>query len=268
MSSAPSRRTQPLKDADSAGLLAVCNVTKSFRQGNAPVEALRDVSLSIAAGEFLSVMGPSGCGKSTLLHVIAGLTLPDSGRVLIEGQDLAALSDRALTQFRRRRLGLVFQAFNLIPTLTAEENIMLPLLAAGDSRRIQGQLEPLLERLHIAHRRRHRPDALSGGEQQRVAIARALISDPAIVLADEPTGSLDSGSGQDLCQLLAELCRECQRTMIVVTHEPAVAAWAQRVVVMKDGRITAGFTPTVAGDAQQLAARYQQALSGGGRGDE
>lgn len=244
-----------------AAPLRVEGVNKRFRQGESVVEALRQATFTVASGEFVAVMGASGSGKSTLLHVIAGLTSPDDGKVFIEGADLASMSDRQLTRFRRRRIGMVFQAFNLIPTLTAEENILVPLLADGASKPLDGRFERLLERLDVARRRHHRPDALSGGEQQRVAIARALIMDPALVLADEPTGSLDSISGQSICQLLSDLCREQGRTIVVVTHEPAVAAWAERIVVMKDGRVLTGFEVPVRGDAQALTTRYQEAIN-------
>lgn len=235
--------------------------TKRFRQGESVVEAIKDVSLQIEEGEFVAVMGASGSGKSTLLHVMAGLAPADEGRVVIDGADLSTLSDRQLTRFRRRKIGLVFQAFNLIPSLTADDNITLPILADGRNDRIDERVESLLGRLGLASRRHHRPDALSGGEQQRVAIARALVNDPALVLADEPTGSLDSVSGQKICRLLRELCEEQQRTIVVVTHEPAVAAWAQRVVVMKDGHILAQFGTGAFKDAQTLAAHYQDVVN-------
>jgi putative ABC transport system ATP-binding protein len=202
-------------------------------------------------------MGASGSGKSTLLHVMAGLATPDAGRVLIDGTDLSAMSDSQLTRFRRRKIGLVFQAFNLIPSLTAEDNISLPIVTGGNNKMDGRVVECLLDRLGLFARRRHRPDALSGGEQQRVAIARALVNDPALVLADEPTGSLDSISGQNICRLLRELSEEQQRTIVVVTHEPAVAVWAQRVVVMKDGCILTQFATADFHDAQSLAAHYQ-----------
>jgi putative ABC transport system ATP-binding protein len=238
-------------------------VTKRFRQGETVIEALRDVSLTVADGEFVAIMGASGSGKSTLLHVMAGLTRPDEGQLLVADTDLAKLSDAKLTRFRRRKIGLVFQAFNLIPTLTAEENIVLPLTTDGRGGEIGSRLDPLLDRLGLTARRKHRPDALSGGEQQRVAIARALITEPAVVLADEPTGSLDSVSGQNICRLLKELCEEQKRTIIVVTHEPAVAAWAGRVVVMKDGRKLTDFSTTAFPDAQSLAVHYQSVVGAG-----
>ena len=235
--------------------------TKRFRQGESVVEAIKDVCLSIEEGEFVAVMGASGSGKSTLLHVMAGLAPPDEGRVQIDGADLSTMPDGQLTRFRRRKIGLVFQAFNLIPSLTADDNITLPMLADGRKDRIDGRLEGLLGRLGLVARRHHRPDALSGGEQQRVAIARALVNDPALVLADEPTGSLDSTSGQKICRLLRELCEAERRTIVVVTHEPAVAAWAQRVVVMKDGRILTQFGTGEFKDAQTLAAHYQDVVN-------
>lgn len=208
-------------------------------------------------GSFVAVMGASGSGKSTLLHLVAGLTSPTAGSVEIEGKKLAEMPDGELTRFRRRRIGLVFQAFNLIPSLTAEDNITLPLLTDGRPADMQQRLNGLLDRLGLTARRKHRPDALSGGEQQRVAIARALITNPALVLADEPTGSLDSVTGQSICKLLRELCREERRTIVVVTHEPAVAIWAERVVIMKDGRIVDESPTEPFGNAQALAAHYQ-----------
>lgn len=240
--------------------VVVEDATKRFRQGDSVVEAVRGVSLTVGRGEFVAVMGASGSGKSTLLHLTAGLTSADEGRVTVDGVDLASLSDARLTRFRRNRIGLVFQAFNLIPTLTAEENAGLPLLTEGRDDLIAERVGPLLDRLGLAPRRRHRPDALSGGEQQRVAIARALIADPALILADEPTGSLDSVTGQDICRLLRELSEERRKAIVVVTHEPAVAAWAGRVVVMKDGRILTEFRDDDYRDAHSLADRYQDAV--------
>jgi putative ABC transport system ATP-binding protein len=237
--------------------------TKRFRQGESIIEAIKDVDLTIGEGEFVSVMGASGSGKSTLLHVLAGLAKLDEGSVLIDGVDLSSLTDAQLTRFRRRKIGLVFQAFNLIASLTAFDNIVLPALTEGRDTQREGQVAGLIDRLGLAARRRHRPDALSGGEQQRVAIARALVNDPALVLADEPTGSLDSVSGQGICRLLRELCNEQRRTIIIVTHEPAVAVWAQRAIVMKDGRILTELGGGDLKDAQTLAARYQEAVGTG-----
>ena len=209
----------------------------------------------------MAVIARSGSGKSTLLHVMAGLTRPDEGRILVDGEDLSTMPDYQLTLFRRRRIGLVFQAFNLIPTLTAQDNVLLPLLADGRARDAEGRLQDLFQRLGLAQRRHHRPDALSGGEQQRVAIARAIIGDPSIILADEPTGSLDSVTGQSICQLLQELCQEQGRTIVVVTHEPAVAVWAQRIVVLKDGQVLTEFPTQQFRDVHALAAHYQDIVS-------
>lgn len=242
---------------NNASPLCVKGLTKRFRQGTTTVEAVRDISLTVRRGEFVSVMGASGSGKSTLLHVIAGLTRPDDGRVLVDGEDLSTLSDRRLTLFRRRRIGLVFQAFNLIPTLSARDNVLLPLLADGRDGGLEQRVDELLDRLGLSERRTHRPDALSGGEQQRVAIARAIIGDPSIILADEPTGSLDSVTGQSICRLLQQLCREQGRTIVVVTHEPAVAAWGERIVVLKDGRVLTEFPTGQFRDLHELAAHYQ-----------
>lgn len=237
--------------------VSVHGVTKQFKQGTATIEAIRDVSLAVQGGEFVAIMGASGSGKSTLLHVISGLTSPDAGKVVIDGTDLSTLSDGRLTKFRRHKIGLIFQSFNLIPSLTANDNITLPLLAGGRMANVEEKVRPLIERLGLGHRRGHRPDALSGGEQQRVAIARALITDPAVVLADEPTGSLDSITGQKICELLRELCEEQRRTIVVVTHEPAVARWAKRVVVMKDGQKLTEFQTAEFSSSQALAAHYQ-----------
>jgi putative ABC transport system ATP-binding protein len=246
------------KASNAAPPLQVENLAKRFRQGATTVEALKNISLTVVRGQFVAVMGASGSGKSTLLHVMAGLTRPDEGRILVDGDDLSAMSDYQLTLFRRRRIGLVFQAFNLIPTLSAQDNILLPLLADGlGPQSMDGRLDSLLADLGLSQRSRHHPDALSGGEQQRVAIARALVTDPAIILADEPTGSLDSVTGQSICRLLQRLNKEQGRTIVVVTHEPAVAVWAERIVVLKDGRILTEFPTADFHDAQSLAAHYQ-----------
>ena len=217
--------------------ITIENVYKTYKTGASEVHALNGVSLQIEKGEHAAIMGKSGSGKSTLLHVLAGLTRFDSGTVSIDGADVNAMSDSALTKFRREKIGLIFQAFNLIPTLTAEENILLPLIAGGKTNFDKERLEMLLTRLEIAQRRDHRPDALSGGEQQRVAVARALMSPTDILLADEPTGNLDSANSMELCQILKELCKDQGRTLLVVTHENEVAAFADRIITLKDGQV-------------------------------
>ena len=238
--------------------LVVENVRKHFRQGDRDVVALDGVSLSVAKGSFLAVMGASGSGKSTLLHLMAGLSTADGGRVIVDGTDLAGLGDQALTLFRRRNIGLVFQSFNLIPSLTARQNIALPLLL--DGRRDDAAVDALVSRLGLESRVGHRPDALSGGEQQRIAIGRALVTNPAVVFADEPTGSLDSVNSRLVCDLLADLCAASGKTIVMVTHEPSVAAYAREVVILKDGRLLDRFA-TDGLDAVELADRYQHAVA-------
>lgn len=246
--------------AESVPSLEMQGLTKRFHQGTSAVVALEQFSLTAEPGEFIAVMGNSGSGKSTLLNLIAGLTRPDAGTVRIDGEPISAMRDPRLTRFRRCKIGLVFQAFNLIPTLSAFDNVRLPVLAGAP----QGPLgaDQLLRLVGLEHRSSHRPDALSGGEQQRVAIARALISQPSLLLADEPTGSLDSVTGQSICRLLKELHRDTGRTVVVVTHEPEVARWADRVVVLRDGRKLTEFPTDSLQDAGALAARYRDIVSG------
>jgi putative ABC transport system ATP-binding protein len=206
-------------------------------------------------------MGASGSGKSTLLHLMAGLARPDSGSVRINGEDLANMPDFQLTTFRRRNIGLVFQSFNLIPTLSAEENIALPLMLEGtNGRPVRRKVEELLETLGIADRRTHRPDSLSGGEQQRVAIGRALAADPAVILADEPTGNLDSANSRSVCELLRDLVVIHKKTIVMVTHEPVIGAYAQEVAVIRDGQILTHFA-TDGLNGHGLAAKYADCLA-------
>lgn len=216
--------------------LRIEHLTKRFRQGATTIEALSDVSLDVAPGEFVAVMGASGSGKSTLLHLMAGLMPPTSGSVHVDGQDIAEMSDSRKTKFRRKNIGVIFQQFNLIPTLTAEENIRLPAQLEPGMRVSDSRVDELLDLLEIKERRTHRPDALSGGEQQRVAIGRALLVDPAILLADEPTGNLDSTNSTTICTLLRKLCTEQKRTLVVVTHDKNVANYGDRSIHLKDGR--------------------------------
>jgi len=223
-------------------ILLAEQLEKTFVAGGAAagVTAVRGVDLAVEPGEFMAITGASGSGKSTLLHMLGGITRPTGGRVLLEGTDLAVLDDDALAEIRRRRIGFVFQRYNLLPELSLAENVALPLVLDGISdHRCRDAAAVALEAVGMAHRAGHRPDALSGGEQQRGAIARALVTDPAIVLADEPTGALDSVNSANVLELLERLVRERRQTVILVTHDPGVAAAAGRIVRMKDGRIEA-----------------------------
>ncbi len=241
-------------------MLRCVNVHKSYRTGGREVPALRGVDLSVAEPGFYAIMGASGSGKSTLLHLLATLDRPDTGEIWLGDRALHDLGERDATEFRRRGIGIVFQQFNLIPTLSAKENIELPgLLSGEDTHAISARSAELLDRLGIAARASHRPDALSGGEQQRVAIARALLFSPALVLADEPTGNLDSASSEQLWTLLGELAKERAITVLMVTHEPAAAAHCRRVFVLRDGRVT-GTIEAEGLDAGGVAARYQQCV--------
>jgi putative ABC transport system ATP-binding protein len=219
-------------------MIELRDVRKVFRQGESDVVALAGVTLDVPAGQFLAIMGPSGSGKSTLLHLIGGLDVPSGGEIVVEGRALARLSDDELTIFRRRRIGIVFQFFNLLPTHTAEENVALPLLLDGRrAREVRPRVEAALEQVGLLHRRRHRPDELSGGEMQRVAIARALVIEPALVLADEPTGNLDTRTGEQILELLREAHRRRRTTVVLVTHDARAAAYGERVVTLKDGSV-------------------------------
>ena len=211
---------------------------KVYGEGLTAVRALQDVSLAFENGEFAAIMGPSGSGKSTLLHILGALDKPTAGRVVVGGTDLSGLSDKKLTLLRRERMGFVFQFFNLIPTLTAEENVLLPVLIAGKRPGNYGKrLDELLDLVKLKGRRTHKPDELSGGEQQRVAIARALIKFPDIILADEPTGNLDSKTGSEVLELLRESAARFEQTILMVTHDPRAAATTGRAVFLSDGRV-------------------------------
>ena len=215
------------------------NLTRIYGSGEAQVNALDGVSLQVDAGEFVSVMGPSGCGKSTLLHLIGGLDHPSAGLVKIEGQDLSSLDDDALTDLRREHIGFIFQFFNLIPTLSALDNTALPLVLGG-MKPAEAQVKAMewLEKLEVADRSTHRPEELSGGQRQRVAIARALVTEPSLILADEPTGNLDSKSAEDFVILLRETVDKWGRSILLVTHDARISSYADRVVYLKDGRIS------------------------------
>jgi len=214
------------------------DLKRVYGEGSTAVRALKGVSLEFPNGEFAAIMGPSGSGKSTLLHILGALDKPTSGRIVVGGTDLSGLSDRKLTLLRRQRMGFVFQFFNLIPTLSAEENILLPALIAGEkAAKYAGRLDELLDLVGLTGRRSHRPDELSGGEQQRVAIARALVRNPDIILADEPTGNLDSKTGAGVLDLLKESAARYEQTIIMVTHDPLAASNADRVVFLSDGRV-------------------------------
>lgn len=203
-----------------------------------PVIALDGVNLAVQQGEFVAIMGPSGSGKSTLLHLLGGLDAASAGEITLAGQPLTGLSDDALTLLRRRRVGFIFQSYNLLPTLTAEENVALPLLIDGrNPRAYQEQITRLLALVGLTDRRGHRPHQLSGGQQQRVAIARAFVNDPEIVFADEPTGNLDSRAGAGVLDLLRHACTELGATIVMVTHDPRAASYADRVIFLKDGAI-------------------------------
>jgi putative ABC transport system ATP-binding protein len=217
-------------------MIALRDVHKVFRQGEAEVRALAGVSLDIEAGAFVSIMGPSGSGKSTLLHLMGGLDLPTSGEVTLDGSPLSRMSDDEITLLRRRKIGFVFQFFNLLPTYTAEENVALPLLLDGLGRReVRPRVEAALEQVGLSHRRAHRPEELSGGEMQRVAIARALVIDPRVILADEPTGNLDTKTGEQVLELLGGANRDRHCTIVLVTHDARAAAHAGRLITLKDG---------------------------------
>jgi putative ABC transport system ATP-binding protein len=214
------------------------DVTKIYPQGRRVVQAVRGVSLTISAGEFVSIMGPSGSGKSTLMHLLGGLDTPTTGQAFFHGQDLQAMSDRKRTLLRRSRIGFIFQFFNLLPTLTAAENVALPLLLAGQSRGLSRQLALAgLENVGLADRSDHFPEEMSGGEMQRVAIARALVTEPDAVLCDEPTGNLDSATSKDILQLLRTIPEAGKRTVVMVTHDPSAAAYGDRIVHIRDGRV-------------------------------
>jgi putative ABC transport system ATP-binding protein len=214
------------------------NLTKIYGSGPTAVTALDHVNLNIHEGEFVAIMGPSGCGKSTLLHLLGGLDTPSNGEVLIDGASIGKMPDDQLTEMRRRRIGFVFQFFNLIPVLSAAENAALPVTLDGvkpvDA---NAKAREWLARFGLGERLSNRPDQLSGGEQQRVAIARALVAEPSLILADEPTGNLDTHSGDEIASLLRDVSKQYNRTIVMVTHDPRIAAYADRIIFLKDGMV-------------------------------
>jgi len=226
----------PIAPAEAGVAVAAHNVTRRYGDGDSAVEAVRGVSLEVPAGEFTAIMGPSGSGKSTLMHLLAGLDRPTEGTVEIAGEDITAMGDKKLTLLRRKHIGFVFQAFNLVPTLSAEENVTLPLSIAG--RKIdRSWVDSVISRVGLDERRSHRPAQLSGGQQQRVAVARALVAEPTVLFADEPTGNLDSRSSAEVIDLLREAAGVCGQTIVMVTHDPQAAEAADRVVYLADGRV-------------------------------
>jgi putative ABC transport system ATP-binding protein len=221
-----------------AAVVQASALVKVYGEGRSAVRALQGVDLEVRRAEFPAIMGPSGSGKSTLLHLLGGLDTPTSGSVRIGDVDLAALSDRERTLLRRRHMGFVFQFFNLLPTLSAEENVAFPLMLAGEEpRRYRERVDELLDLVGLSERRKHLPQELSGGEQQRVAVARALVSSPEILLADEPTGNLDSSTGEDVLAIMRRSVEELGQTIVMVTHDPVAASVADRVLFMRDGLI-------------------------------
>jgi putative ABC transport system ATP-binding protein len=235
------------------GVIAANDVTRRYGEGDAAVDALRGVSLDIPAGQFAAVMGPSGSGKSTLMHILAGLDKPTGGTVTIDGTEITGLSDKRLTLLRRHNIGFIFQFFNLLPTLTAEENILLPLQIAG-TKPDEAWVAAVIERVGLGERRHHRPAELSGGQQQRVAIARALVSRPTVIFADEPTGNLDSATSGEILTVLREAVDTYQQTTVMVTHDVNAAATADRSLFLADGLIVRDAPCHAASDIMAIMA--------------
>jgi putative ABC transport system ATP-binding protein len=228
-------------------VVAARGLSRRYGEGDTAVDALRGVSLDVAPGRLTAVMGPSGSGKSTLMHLLAGLDKPTSGQVVIDGVDITKLNDKQLTKLRREHIGFVFQFFNLLPMLTAEENILLPLEIAG-RKPDEEWYEELIEKVGLAQRRNHKPAELSGGQQQRVAIARALVSRPTVVFADEPTGNLDSKTSSEILELVRESVEQLGQTMVMVTHDPRAATIADRILFLADGVVVKDLGPSTTRD--------------------
>jgi putative ABC transport system ATP-binding protein len=242
--------------AERASVVVARDVSRRYGEDATAVDALRGVSLHVRDGELVAVMGPSGSGKSTLMHILAGLDKPTSGSVQIAGSEITDMDDAKLTQLRREHIGFVFQFFNLLPMLTAEENVVLPLTIAGESAD-SAWLEELLARTGLDRRRAHRPAELSGGEQQRVAIARALVSRPTIVFADEPTGNLDSKTSSEILELLRVSARDYQQTIVMVTHDPRGASIADRIMFLADGLIVRELEKASAGAVLEVMSKLE-----------
>jgi putative ABC transport system ATP-binding protein len=246
--------TDGRREAGPAGdgrIVQAIDVSRRYGEGDAAVDALRHVSVDFERDRFTAIMGPSGSGKSTLLHVLAGLDRPTGGRVLVDGTDITALDDADLTKLRRDKLGFIFQFFNLLPVLTAEENLVLPLSIAGRKANREW-LEELLGTTGLKDRRTHLPSELSGGQQQRVAVARALISRPAVVFADEPTGNLDSKASEDVLRLLRQAVDDFDQSVVMVTHAPEAAVYADRLLTLHDGEIVSDAAPGSVDDVIEL----------------
>jgi len=240
-------------------ILEAQRVSKQYPMGEVTVDALSRVDFAVDEGEFVAIMGPSGSGKSTLLHLLGGLDGPSDGEITIAGHQISRLNDHQVTLIRRRNVGFIFQFFNLLPILTAEENITLPLLIDGQNpRQHQDQVDRLLGMVGLTDRRHHKPDQLSGGQQQRVAIARAFVTNPAIVLADEPTGNLDTKTGDEILRLLRRSCDELRHTIVMVTHDTKAASFSDRVVFLMDGRVAGSLKMT--GDRSEDILEIQRRL--------
>ncbi len=232
-------------------MVVASDVSRRYGEGDAAVDALVDINTGFERGRFTAIMGPSGSGKSTLMHILAGLDRPTSGTVSLDGQEITHLDDAELTKLRRDKLGFVFQFFNLLPVLTAEENLVLPLSIAG-RKPDREWLEQLIRTVGLEDRRTHRPSELSGGQQQRVAVARALVSKPAVVFADEPTGNLDSKASADVLALLRQAVDQFGQTVIMVTHDPGAATHADRLITIRDGQIVQDAAPGSSDDVIEL----------------
>ena len=237
MSAKITMEIETILNAEPKVVMDVCEITRSLPLGHERIEILKGISFQIMSGEFVSIVGPSGSGKSTLLGIIAGLDNPTTGKVLIDGVDITRMSENKLAAVRNRKIGMVFQAFNLIPTLTAQENVEVPLYVGKHKGSPATRAQELLKLVGLDHRLDHRPNQLSGGEQQRVAIARALVTDPALIIADEPTGNLDARNGENVLKLIAELRAQTGKTFIIATHDPVVASHADRALRIVDGRV-------------------------------